>query len=327
MDNNESSSSKSGPRRVSTLPNPGSPRTGRSHHTISEERFSWEKVLPFRPRGDESEPKEKSPRRMPTGDTHRSLPFDETKVWDQKSILSLDGGGIRGYSSLLILRELMKAIGEVERKWPCDPAESSFHPLQPPNMDSDAPPKFPKINTEYPETNASSPWLPCHYFDYMAGTSTGGFISIMLGRLRMSIDDCIAEYENLGPKVFAHPRWFHLRSPLFWPRDKYDHRSLEKVIREVIDRRSPFVAGGDKNFASDENRCRTYGTTPPILPLKRYANFIVKGLCSLIENRNRRAWKHHTYFEATTTCTEMMTSGNDCWIEIQASRTRMRFGR
>ena len=61
-------------------------------------------------------------------------------------ILSLDGGGVRGLSSLLILRELMEEIGR--RK------------------------------------NGNAP-LPCEYFDLIAGTSTGGFIAIMLGRLRM----------------------------------------------------------------------------------------------------------------------------------------------
>ncbi|MCJ1349383.1 hypothetical protein MMC31_007623 [Peltigera leucophlebia] len=241
IDNNESPSVKSRPNRALTPP-------------ISEkkERFRRERVLPSGSRDNENEPKENPPKRAATGDTFESLSFEETSVWDQKSILSLDGGGIRGYSSLLILRALMNAIGEIERKWSSDPAESSFHPLeQPPSVDSDAPPRDPILNT------ASSPWLPCHYFDYMAGTSTGGLIGIMLGRLRMSIDDCITEYETLGPKVFAHPRPFHLRTLRFWPCDKYDHRSLEKAIREVIDRRSPSVGGGDKNFASDENRCRT----------------------------------------------------------------------
>lgn len=224
--------------------------------------LTWKRVIALVSRGNKNQPKENGPKRAATGDTLVSLPFHETVVWDQKSILSLDGGGIRGYSSLLILRALMKAIGEIERGWPSDPAESSFHPLKPPCVDSDELNRYPEINTKHTERNASSPWLPCHYFDYMAGTSTGGLISIMLGRLRMSIDDCITEYENLGPKVFAHPRRFHFRSPLFWPREKYDHRSLEKAIKEVIKRRSPLVAGGDKNFASDENRCRTYGISP-----------------------------------------------------------------
>lgn len=243
-----------------------SPRRVFTHPTFwGKDRSPWERVQAFGSRGNESEPKENGPKRAATCDTFNSLEFDETSVWDQKSILSLDGGGIRGYSSLLILRALMKAIGEIERQWPSDPAESSFHPLEPPSVDSDALHRYPRINTKHTERNETSPWLPCHYFDYMAGTSTGGLISIMLGRLRMSIDDCIDEYETLGPKVFAHPRWFHLKSPLFWPRDKYDHRSLEKAIREVIDRRSSFVYGGDKSFASDENRCRTYENFCPRL--------------------------------------------------------------
>lgn len=45
-------------------------------------------------------------------------------------------------------------------------------------------------------------YLPAHYFDYVGGTSTGGLISIMLGRLRMSVDDCMREYETLSETIF-----------------------------------------------------------------------------------------------------------------------------
>ncbi|EAU86152.2 phospholipase [Coprinopsis cinerea okayama7 len=44
---------------------------------------------------------------------------------------------------------------------------------------------------------------PCDYFDMMAGTSTGGLIAIMLGRLRMSIDECIDAYEDLASEIFG----------------------------------------------------------------------------------------------------------------------------
>ena len=82
----------------------------------------------------------------------------------------------------------------------------------------------------------------------------------MLGRLRMNIHDCITDYEELGERVFGHSRWFHLRSPLFWPRDKYNHKTLQSVIRGVVEKRVPRVATfpGGTNFAYDENRCRTY---------------------------------------------------------------------
>ena len=94
--------------------------------------------------------------------------------------LSTDGGGIRGYSALLILQKLMEAIGRREKTHPDGPATSSYHPLS-------APSKTPEEVTRQEVDNAaencvtdSSPWLPCHYFDYMAGTSTGGYIYLEL---------------------------------------------------------------------------------------------------------------------------------------------------
>ncbi|MCJ1450132.1 hypothetical protein MMC28_000461 [Mycoblastus sanguinarius] len=76
-----------------------------------------------------------NPKRQTTFDTKNSETFEETAPWDQKAILSLDGGGIRGYSALLILKELMEAIKNIELEYPREPAEadgpaqSSYHPL------------------------------------------------------------------------------------------------------------------------------------------------------------------------------------------------------
>ena len=75
------------------------------------------------------------------------LAVGEPEISHQPRILSLDGGGVRGLSSLVILDEIMK---EVRRR--------------------------DKLK-EVP--------LPCDYFDLIGGTSTGGLIAIMLGRLRM----------------------------------------------------------------------------------------------------------------------------------------------
>lgn len=85
----------------------------------------------------------------------------------------LDGGGIRGYSALLIIQALMRAIGTLESNHE-DRAESSFHPLSPaPCIATDARSIDSYMSVPPPKTD-SSPWLPCHYFDYTAGTSTGG---------------------------------------------------------------------------------------------------------------------------------------------------------
>ncbi|KAK1973900.1 hypothetical protein LZ30DRAFT_609526, partial [Colletotrichum cereale] len=47
---------------------------------------------------------------------------------------------------------------------------------------------------------------PCECFDFIGGTSTGGYrhsiIAIMLGRLRMTVNECIREYREVAQKAF-----------------------------------------------------------------------------------------------------------------------------
>ncbi|MCJ1394320.1 hypothetical protein MMC18_007198 [Xylographa bjoerkii] len=197
--------------------------------------------------------------RQSTGFSNVSASFEDTEAWDRKAVLTLDGGGIRGYSSLLVLRELMRKIEKLEREHCMGSAETSFHPLSPASSTASDSSNENEASTILEKIKPKALFLPCHYFDYIAGTSTGGLIGIMLGRLRMNIDDCITDYESLGNEVFGHSRWVHLRSPLFWPRDKYNHKTLEKVIHGVVNRRVPRVASfpGGRNFAYDEKRCRT----------------------------------------------------------------------
>lgn len=150
----------------------------------------------------------------------------------------------------------MKSIAELEKAYTdedgYDPAESSYHPLKPytPEATSDLP------------TTAVQPaqWLPCHYFDYIGGTGTGGIVAIMLGRLKMNVIDSISEVETLMEATIGHSRIFHLRSLLFWPREKYDSKRFRNNMSSIVERRAPRIASfpPDQNFAFYKNRCRTY---------------------------------------------------------------------
>ncbi|KAL2890558.1 Vegetative incompatibility protein HET-E-1 [Ceratocystis lukuohia] len=82
-------------------------------------------------------------------------------VW----LLSLDGGGVCGLSSLLILENIMECIQKSEGL------------------------------SEVPR--------PCDRFDLIGGTGIGGIIAIMLGRLKMGITQSIEEYESLASEMFA----------------------------------------------------------------------------------------------------------------------------
>jgi hypothetical protein len=70
--------------------------------------------------------------------------------------------------------------------------------------------------------------LPCHYFDYMYGTSTGGLISVMLARLRMTVPQCLEIYRRVGHELFGHRRNI---LPLA---TKYHHKPLEKAVQEIV---------------------------------------------------------------------------------------------
>lgn len=182
--------------------------------------------------------------------------------WYKQAVLSFDGGGIRGYGSLLIIQDLMNKIGDEEKRL------DEFDEVKGKTKSSFAPGAYkPMLPDPANETRCeasdtkrlrkSSLFLPCHYFDYAVGTSTGGLISIMLSRLRMTVDDCIREYKTLGQKIFGHPRPLAFGA-ILW--HKFDYRVLERVLQDAITRHSDGSEEYEAEFPSDEDLCRTLVT-------------------------------------------------------------------
>lgn len=73
--------------------------------------------------------------------------------------------------------------------------------------------------------------LPCHYFDFMYGTSTGGLIATILGRLRMTVTEGLELYRKVGDDLFGKRR---SKVPLM---TKYYHEPLEKAVRDIVSSR------------------------------------------------------------------------------------------
>lgn len=84
-------------------------------------------------------------------------------------ILSLDGGGVRGYSMLVIIQELMHRT-------------------------------YVEINGKAPRRNQIP--KPADHFDLIIGSGTGGIIAIMLGRLRLDLETCMELYLRTSKNVF-----------------------------------------------------------------------------------------------------------------------------
>ncbi|KAK6536357.1 hypothetical protein TWF281_000596 [Arthrobotrys megalospora] len=105
-------------------------------------------------------------------------------------VLCLDGGGVRGLSSLLIIKRIMQQV-----------APSVKNPR------------------------------PCDYFDMISGTSTGGIVAVMLGRLQMSIDECIQAYREMAKEIFGIDKLGQLVR-FGATKARFDAEVLERVIKK-----------------------------------------------------------------------------------------------
>ena len=113
-----------------------------------------------------------------------------------------------------------------------------------------------------PTLESSPKAQPHEFFDLVAGTSTGGLIAIMLGRLRMSLNECIDAYRNLGEEVISKPRLASIRGPIPWLRPKFSNLKLERVLHEIVQRRSGLEAPANpaldsQQFCSTSEVCQT----------------------------------------------------------------------
>ncbi|EMD39819.1 hypothetical protein CERSUDRAFT_150518 [Gelatoporia subvermispora B] len=130
-------------------------------------------------------------------------------------LLSLDGGGVRGISSLYILQQVMEDIAG--------------------------------------DKNAK----PCEYFDMIAGTSTGGLIALMLGRLRMSVPDCIRAYNDLAKQIFGDKSYMRLG----WKGAFYDENVFTKALQDFIASDKYGKPSYDKDspmYDPDPNACKVF---------------------------------------------------------------------
>ncbi|KAF2022643.1 FabD/lysophospholipase-like protein, partial [Setomelanomma holmii] len=77
-----------------------------------------------------------------------------------------------------------------------------------------------------------APPKPCDYFDMIGGTSTGGLIAVMLGRLRMTVGEAIIAYLSLSNRVFQKKA--HRVTVKGKIQGRFDSDELARAIKEVV---------------------------------------------------------------------------------------------
>ncbi|KAI4860033.1 FabD/lysophospholipase-like protein [Hypoxylon rubiginosum] len=148
-------------------------------------------------------------------DSEGHLKRKDTTKGPPLRILSLDGGGVRGYSMFIIIQELMhRTYVEIEGRAP--------------RRD-----QIPK---------------PCDHFDLIVGTGTGGLIALMLGRLRLDLEQCKELYVRLTRMVFETDKTIAgipYRSTLF------KASMLEYAIKEAVREHTVSDEEGNDGAPSD----------------------------------------------------------------------------
>lgn len=139
-------------------------------------------------------------------------------------ILSLDGGGVRGLFSIMVLEKVLEEVHHLE---------GGIGPTP----------------------------RPCEIFNLIGGTSTGGLLAIMLGRLQMDLVSCRQAYCDMSKGIFRRvglsfpgKQWADALRGVSW----FSGDALQAAIRQVVrDRISP----------AERTRLKAAGREPTEAPL------------------------------------------------------------
>ncbi len=135
------------------------------------------------------------------------------------TILSVDGGGVRGIIPALVVRDLMRRI-HVLREWSRAPLRA-FVPF-PKNL-------MPRRRKPRPVRSAAE------VFDIFAGTSTGALVTLGLARAgNSSPEEIIRFYRERASEIFPPSRFSASGTVRQAFTVKYDQEPLERVFQEVF---------------------------------------------------------------------------------------------
>lgn len=103
-----------------------------------------------------------------------------------------------------------------------------------------------------------------HYFwqkSHEAEIPSGRLIAIMLGRLEMDVDECIAAYKTLMKTVFEKKRSLLSVGLTGNIKARFSSKALEKAIKSVIEARGMPVDAPFYVKVEDEQlrKCKVYG--------------------------------------------------------------------
>jgi hypothetical protein len=149
-------------------------------------------------------------------------------IWGPQRVLNIEGEGLAGLSALFILKELMAIVSQLES---CSGASSS---AASPLYCTGSLKRRGSGSCRSPSTSLFLRNVPCHYFDFICGSSFEGLSAVMLGVMRLTVERAIDRYERIllgiNPGISRGPAAF-----VFLHRKVRNSSSLQQNLREALE--------------------------------------------------------------------------------------------
>jgi hypothetical protein len=160
--------------------------------------------------------------------SHHLQTIEEAAVWSP-SYICIDGRGIDLYPCLVTIQLLMHEIWMWENKI-ADDDQATAESGADIGSQNDAVERVP------PESEL----LPCHYFDFFYGTSHGGVLAILLGRLRLRIDEATDHFQKITRAMITRRDLIASGSPLrrIWKERRHRPENLLNALHETVAKHS-----------------------------------------------------------------------------------------
>lgn len=170
------------------------------------------------------------------GTLHLRDESDTIDAWRGELVLSLDGGGVRGFATLIILEGLRDAIAEEESRDP-HVLDSYSSPLFQTS-------KWTTRHEDRKQHDSSVPTNPdayrlCHYFDYICGSSFGGMAAVMLGAMRCTVGETLDYSRNIWrTTIHTSPKFLIPLPALQLPNKERNSVSMRTKLQRTLGERS-----------------------------------------------------------------------------------------
>lgn len=164
-----------------------------------------------------------SPPISPTSPTFKYGHF--VSAWNAQRLLNLEGEALSSLSALYILKKLIIVIGDIELR-------------QGSHSSADSPLYGATLSEKLHVTRRvdQNSYRPCHYFDLICGSGFGGISAVMLGVLRLTIDEAIDRYRRI--LLLAHP--VIAKGPLYlasWDRRPKNSKIMRFHLQSALEER------------------------------------------------------------------------------------------